>query len=353
MRPLIQVCGAVLLGLAAPAAAQEAISLEPQTFTAENFQLQSGEALTQLVVEYATLGEPERDADGDITNAVLIPHGWSGDYSQTVTLAKDLVGPGKPIDPAEYYVIFPSALGTPGSSAPSTSGMGADFPEYTIGDMAASQKALLDHLGVQHLRGVLGISMGGQQTLQWITQYPDMMDWAIPIAASPKMKGRNLGIFGLMNHQITSDPAYQDGRYAEQPRAAMRRAFMSTYLFYFAPGFYDDNITTADEAIQVLQDAGLGSEKMDANDIVWRNKAEFTFDVSDELPNVSVPVLVIGVVEDELFPLETELLPIAYAVPGAEVFTYSSPLGHVGSAVHIGRAADAIRGFLDRLDKAE
>ncbi len=340
---------ALVAALSAPAAAQD-VALEPLTFEAQDFALESGATLETLVVQYATLGEADRDAEGRIINAVIVPHGWSGDYAQTVTLAKDLVGAGKPIDTDRFHVIFPTALGSPGSSAPSTSGPGPDFPDYTIGDMVATQRALLDHLGVAHLRGVVGISMGGFQTLAWVTKYPDMMDWAIPIAASPSMKGRNLGVFGLMSHQITSDPAYMDGRYEEQPREAMRRGFMSTYLFYFGPGFYDANFTDVDAAVKGLQNAGLGSEKMDANDIVWRNKAMFAYDVSDALPEARVPMLVIGTLEDELFPPEEELKPIAYAAPAAKVFTFSSPLGHVGSAVHIGRADAAIRAFLERVD---
>jgi homoserine O-acetyltransferase len=205
-----------------PAQAQEKIELTPETFTTQDFKLGSGEVLPELTIQYATLGEPVSNDAGDITNAVLIPHGWSGDYSQTVTIAGDLAGPGKAIDTDRYFVIFPTALGSPGSSAPSTSGMGPDFPDYTVGDMVESQKALLDHLGVSKLRGVSGISMGGMQTLAWITRYSDKMDWAIPIAASPSIKGRNLGIFGLMSHQITSDPAYADGNYSEQPREAMQ-----------------------------------------------------------------------------------------------------------------------------------
>jgi len=340
---------ALVVTFAAPASAQDVV-LEPRIFEAEDFALESGATLDPLVVEYATLGEAERDAEGRIVNAVIVPHGWSGDYAQTVTLAKDLVGAGKPIDTDRFHVIFPTALGSPGSSAPSTSGLGPDFPVYTVGDMVATQKALLDHLGVGRLRGVAGISMGGFQTLSWVTKYPDMMDWAIPIAASPSMKGRNLGVFGLMSHQITSDPTYMEGRYEEQPREAMRRGFMSTYLFYFGPGFYDANFADVEAAVKGLQNAGLGSENMDANDIVWRNKAMFAFDVSDALPEATVPMLVIGTLEDELFPPEEELKPIAYAAPGAEVFTFSSTLGHVGSAVHIGRAEAAIRAFLKRVE---
>ncbi len=333
-------------GFIATASAQD-IKLEPSTFEIPDFGLASGQTLPRMVVEYATLGTPERDAEGRIVNAVVNPHGWSGNYAQTIGLAKGLLAPGMPLDPARWYVIFPTALGSPGSSAPSTSGLGPDFPKYTLADMITAQYRLVtEHLGIEKLAGVVGISMGGYQTLQWITQYPDMMSWAIPIAASVKADGRNLGIFGVMSDTIRQDPAYQDGRYTEQPKASMRRAFMGTYLWYFGDAFYDARYKTEADALKGLADAGLGSDKMDANDIVWRNDAMATYDVRPGLAGVKAKVLAVGAAEDELFPAELAIKPIADGIAGARHVIFSSPLGHVGTAVHIDRAADEIKAFM-------
>lgn len=347
----IAVAAAILAGIAVGAHAQD-IKLAPQTYRIKDFKLQSGEVLPDMVIEFATLGEPKRDSAGAIANAVVSPHGWSGNYAQTVALAKDFVGPGKPLDPTKYFIIFPSALGSPGSSSPSVSGLGAKFPTYTVGDMVAAQYRLVtDHLKIKRLAGVTGVSMGGYQTLQWITQYPDMMDWAIPIAASMKADGRNLGIFGMMSFTIKSDPAYRNGAYAAQPKEAMRRAFMGVYLWYFGAEFYQARYKTEAEVLKGLEDAGLGSDKMDANDIIWRNKAMASYDVSAGLAKVKAKVLVIGVNEDELFPPKEAIQPIADAIPGAKAFFYSSPLGHIGSAVHIGRAGAAMKAFLEAAEK--
>ncbi len=342
---------ALLLAVSTLATGQtlaQGAKLVPQTFRIKDFQLASGAVLPELVLEYATLGEPKKDATGSISNAVIAPHGWSGNYAQNLTLAKDLFGAGKPLDPAKYYLIFPSAIGSPGSSAPSTSGLGAAFPAYSIADMVNSQYRLVtEHLGIKHLAGVAGVSMGGYQTLQWVTQYPDMMDWAIPIATSMKADGRNLGIFGMMSYTIKSDPAYQGGGYKEEPKEAMRRAFMGTYLWYFGAGHYQAQYKTEADALKGLQDAGLGSDKMDANDIVWRNNAMASYDVAKGMGQVKAKVLVIGVNEDELFPPKEAIQPIADAIPGAKAYFFSSPLGHLGSALHIGRAGAAIQAFLD------
>jgi homoserine O-acetyltransferase len=89
---------------------------------------------------------------------------------------------------------------------------------------------------------------------------------------------------------------------------------------------------------------------MDANDIVWRNDAMKTFDVAGALPMVKAKTLVIGVNDDELFPPEEEFRPIAYAIPGAELFAYDSILGHLGCALHIDRANQAMLEFLNRAE---
>lgn len=246
---------------------------------------------------------------------------------------------------------MPTALGSPGSSCPSVSGLGPKFPKYTVADMITAQYLLVtQHFKIQHLSGVMGASMGGFQTLQWITDYPDMMDWAIAIATGPSFTGRNVGVYGLMNDAIMSDPVYMDGSYKEKPKAGLRRAFMGTYLFYFTPAYFKTKYKTKAEVMKGLEDTGLGSEKMDANDIIWRNDAMFQYDVTANLPKVKAKTMVVGVNDDELFPPEDEFRPIAYAIPGATLFAYDSILGHLGCALEIARADKAMVEFLKRVE---
>jgi homoserine O-acetyltransferase len=341
-----------ILPLTTHAQAAATYTLKPEYFRVADFKLQSGAVLKEMVVEYATLGEPRRDGSGNIVNAVINPHGWSGNFAQSVTIAKDMVGPGTPLDPGKYFIIFPTALGSPGSSSPAVSGLGPRFPRYTVADMVAAQYRLVtEKFGIRKLAGVIGASMGGYQTLQWITQYPDMMGWAVPIAASRKHDGRNLGIFGMMSYNIRTDPAYMNGEYKEQPKDGMRRGFMGTYLWYFGTAFYDAQYKTEEQALKGLQDAGLGSDKMDANDIIWRNLAMASYDVTANLSKVKAKVLVVGVVEDELFPPKEAIQPIADAIPSTKVFLYESPLGHLGCAVHIGKANAAIMQHIAEAEK--
>ncbi|UCF95192.1 MAG: alpha/beta fold hydrolase [Desulfobacterales bacterium] len=322
------------------------IELTPEYFIVKDFKLKSGAVLEELRVEYATLGQPQKDSAGNIVNGVVFCHGYSGNYAQ-IKLLKDVVGPGLPFDTAKYYIICPTALGSPGSSSPSVTGLGPDFPPFTVADMVTSQYLLVtEGLQIKHLQGVAGASMGGMQTLQWITQYPDFMDWAIPIATSHEFRGRNVGIFGLMTAAIKSDPAYMEGRYKEQPKKGMELAFMGVYLWHFTPSYYKVKYKTNEELLQGLKDVGLGSATMDANDIVWRNEAMMSYDLKDALAKVKARTLIIGVNTDELFPPEVEFEVTAKLIPGAELFAYDSVAGHLGCTVEIKNAREAIADFL-------
>jgi homoserine O-acetyltransferase/O-succinyltransferase len=338
----------VFIGFTAVAWAQ--VDLKPEYFVIQNFQFKSGEILKEMKVEFATFGTPLKDEAGNIKNAIVFCHGWSGNYSQ-INLTKNVFGPGKPVDSDKYFFICPTALGSPGSSCPSVSGLGPKFPRYTVADMISAQYRLVtEHFKIKRLAGVMGASMGGSQTLQWITQYPDFMDWAIPVATTAEFKGRNVGIFGFLSHAIKTDPAYQDGTYKEQPRKGMDLGFMGVYLWYFTPAFFKAQYKTNDDLLKGLKDAGLGSAKMDANDIIWRNDAMMVHSVKNDIPKVKARTLVIGVNTDELFPPEDEFIPIAKAIPGAKLFAYDSIFGHMGCAVELSKAGEAISKFLNQKD---
>ena len=326
-------------------ASAEEIKLTPQYYSIEDFNLKSGKIIEDLKIEYATLGTPKKNSQGEVSNAVVLCHGFSGNYSQ-IKLFEGKVGPGKPFDTAKYFFILPTALGSPGSSSASVSGLGPDFPKYSVEDMISAQYSLVkEHLKTQRLEGVIGASMGGFQTLQWITSYPNFMDWAIPIATSSEVNGRVLARSAALVDIIKLDPAYKNGHYKEQPRKGMEVYFMGAYLWYFSHDYYSDTWKTKDELLKGLKDVGLGSDKMDANDIVWREEAMMNFNVTKNLSKVKAKTLVIGVIEDEIFP-PSSYKAIAERIPGAKVFDYKSALGHIGCARELLKARKVIEEFL-------
>src|SRR6476469_3519142 len=180
--------GLVVLAAAVPAAAQAAWPNQREgDFVLNDFAFERGEKLPELKQHYTVLGTPHRNAAGEIDNAVLLLPGTSGNGQNWLmpSLADELFAPGQPLDAAKYFIVMPDGIGRGGSSKPSD-GLRAKFPHYRYTDMVrATHQLLTQHLGVDHLRLVMGTSMGGMQTWMWGETYPDFMDGLVPIASQP------------------------------------------------------------------------------------------------------------------------------------------------------------------------
>ena len=191
-------------------------------FVVKNFQFRSGETLPELRLHYTTLGKPAKNAEGRITNAVLILHGTGGTGHQFLSpiFAGELFGAGQLLDAARYYIILPDGIGHGKSSKPSDS-LHAHFPQYDYDDMVAAHHRLLtEGLGVNHLRLVLGTSMGCMHSFVWGETYPDFMDALMPLASLPtQISGRNRGWRKMVSDAIRNDPSWENGEYKTQPQS--------------------------------------------------------------------------------------------------------------------------------------
>src|ERR671931_308607 len=178
--------------------------------------------LPVLHIHYRTLGQPERDAAGVVRNAVLIMHGTGGSGAQFTRseFAGALFGPGALLDAAHYFIILPDDIGHGQSSKPSD-GLRAQFPRYGYLDMVEAEYRLVtEGLGVNHLRLVMGTSMGGMQTWLWGERHPHFMDALLPLASLPaQIAGRNRMWRKTISEAIRSDPEWQGGDYQAQPRS--------------------------------------------------------------------------------------------------------------------------------------
>src|SRR5260370_4351408 len=211
-----------LLVAVIPASAADTPTPTDGACTLANFRFDSGEVLPEIRLHYRTLGTPKRDEAGIVRNAVLILHGTGGEGGSLVRkggsgdiFAAELFGPGQPLDATRYYIVLPDNLGHGKSTRPSE-GLHARFPKYGYRDLISAQYRLLtEGLKENHLRLVMGLSMGGMHTWLWGETYPEFMDALIPLASLPgPIPGRNPMRRKTVSDAIRTDPDCYAGAYA-------------------------------------------------------------------------------------------------------------------------------------------
>ena len=272
-------------------------------FLARDFEFQSGEVLPEVRLHYTTLGTPRRDASGHVTNAVLLLHGTTGTGKSFLapSLGGELFGPGQPLDASRFYVILPDGLGRGGSSKPSD-GLRARFPRYGYGDVVAAQHLLVTKgLGVDHLRAVVGTSMGGMMTWIWGERWPDMMDALMPIASQPvQISGRNLLWRKLVAETIRHDPEWEGGAYAKPPQ----RWLLAVPLFTImtdSPVRLQKQGPTRKEA-EALYDRIVeeARQRFDANDYLYWYESSWDYDPEPDLGKIRAPLVAVNFADDEI-----------------------------------------------------
>src|SRR5436305_110221 len=191
------------------------------------YRLTPGEVLPELKLHYYTIGSPAKDAAGVVRNAVIIMHGTGGTGRGFIRegFAGELFGPGQLLDATKYFIILPDDVGHGKSSKPSDD-LHMKFPHYTYDDMvAALYEVLTKKLGVNHLRLVMGTSMGGMKTWDWGETYPDFMDALMPLASNPvEIAGRNRMWRFMAIDATRNDPEWMGGEYKTQPLRSLTTA---------------------------------------------------------------------------------------------------------------------------------
>ena len=269
-----------------------------------DFRFHTGEVLPELRLHYTTVGARSGEP-------VLILHGTGGSGTGMLSqdFADELFGPGQPLDANRYYIILPDAIGTGKSTKPSD-GLRTRFPEYNYDDMVQAQYRLVkEHLGVRHLRLVLGNSMGGMQTWIWGERYPDYMDALVPMASMPTaMSSRNWMMRRMIIDTIRNDPEWNNGNYTKQPRS------LQPTLVYFgiatsggSQAFFAAAPTR--EKADALLDQRLKQPLTgDANDLLYQWDSSKDYDAAPGLERIQAAVLVINSADDERNPPELGVL---------------------------------------------
>jgi homoserine O-acetyltransferase len=276
-----------------------------------DFRFASGETLPELRIHYRTIGKPERDRNGTVTNAVLITHGTGGTGSQFLRpeFAGELFGAGGVLDAARYYIILPDGIGHGQSGKPSD-GLRARFPHYGYRDMVDAQhRMILEGLGVNHLRLVMGTSMGGMQAWVWGERYPAFMDALMPLASLPtQIAGRNRAWRRVVIDAIRNDPEWKGGNYTSQPQS-LRVALQMLYLMGSNPVLRQQQAPTlagTDAALDAATAKGFAST--DATDLVYQVEASRDYDPGPELEKIRAPLLAVNSADDLINPPELGVL---------------------------------------------
>jgi homoserine O-acetyltransferase/O-succinyltransferase len=305
MKVLTRAIGSLAFILTAlPGLAADYPAPQEGSWVVHDFRFHSGEVLPDLRLHDTTVGAPTGEP-------VLILHGTTGSGATMLTpaFAGELFGPGQALDAGRYYLILPDAIGTGKSTKPSD-GLRASFPKYNYDDMVQAQYRLVTvHLGVRHLRLVLGQSMGGMQTWVWAQQYPDVMDIPVPMASLPtEMSGRNWMTRRLIIDAIRHDPEWMNGHYTQQPRSLQ---FASVFYGIATnggnQGLYKAAPTRA-QADQWLDQRLKAPFQGDANDHLYQWEASRDYNPSPGLDRIQAVLLAINAADDERNPPELWVL---------------------------------------------
>ncbi len=343
--------------------------------------LEYGGTLKHVAVTFETYGE--LNAAGD--NAILICHALTGSAHAAGVQTQErraqvpgwwdpLIGPGKPIDTSEHFVVCSNVLGGcygttgPSSLDPETGHpYRLDFPRYTVRDMVEVQRRLMDALGVTSLRAVIGGSMGGMQTLEWAALYPERVRSIVPIGIGARHSAWAIGLNEVARRSITSDAAWRGGSYplGEQPETGLGLARAVAMLSYRSVDSLDakfgrervshsrDLLSKSFEIESYLDYQGVKLvQRFDANTYLYLTKAMDDYDLSEKrgrlshvLKKMTMPALVMGINSDVLYP-EREQRQLIEGLPNALYARITSPHGHDAFLIEFPQLAVRLRRFL-------
>jgi homoserine O-acetyltransferase/O-succinyltransferase len=299
---------AAFLCVAGAAHAADAPVPQEGDYVVHDFKFRSGETLPDLRLHYTTLGAVHRDSHGHVDNAVMVLHGTGGDGHQFLRpqFSGVLFVPGGLLDPAKYFIILPDGIGHGKSSKPSD-GLHAKFPHYDYDDMVAAQYALLTKgLHVDHLRLIMGTSMGCMHSFVWGKTYPKFASALMPLACLPvQIAGRNRLWRDMIIEAIKNDPAWDGGEYKSQPLAGLRVAGDFLIMAGTTPLVAQKAYPTRDAADAYLKDAiAKDFTTLDANDMLYQVDASRDYDPSQNLAAITAPVMWVNSADDFINPPE-------------------------------------------------
>ena len=341
-----------------------------QVFTTRDLRLASGRILPELRIAYETYGMRTLDR----ANTVLLTHGYTSNHHMIgrsgSTLAEglwnSLVGPGKAIDTDRLFVVSSNMLGSSyGSTGPAQQNpvtgrpYGPDFPDITLVDIVTAQRALLKHLGVDHLVAVIGPSYGGFQAFQWAVTFPDFVDGIVPVTTDFKARDDSMAGLNALIARLETDPNWHGGHYYAHGGVpdTMTQIRVETLIRY---GIHEhlaaDLPDPAARQAEIERIARKWASEFDANSLIVLGRASALFNVEKELSRIRARVLYVLCRTDKLFP--PSLAPgvmarLREAGVRAEYFEIDSELGHAASGLAGAKWAPKLAEFLAQRKKRQ
>jgi homoserine O-acetyltransferase/O-succinyltransferase len=361
--------------------------------------LDCGASFQPVVVEYETYGKLSPSKD----NAIFVLHalsgdahaaGWDPDWEKDNRPWRkgrpgwwdEMIGPGKPFDTDLYFIVCANTLGSCyGTTGPSEinpqSGnpYGLDFPVVTVEDWVRLNVRLQDYLGIDKLLAVTGGSLGGQQALAWVINYPERVHSAVILAASARLGAQGLAFNAVGRQAILNDPCFCGGQYYDsgRPEEGLELARMLghiTYLSYESmEGKFGRKFQNGTEPCyrlnkefsveSYLQHQGRSFvQRFDANSYLYLSRAMDYYDAASvgggnlakACSAVKARLLLIAYTSDWLYPpAATREVARAVLANGRPVSYIEIPsgYGHDAFLLETAKTAPIIEAFLKRRDQ--
>lgn len=309
-----------------------------------DLKLQNSGVIRNCRIGFRTFGHLNTDK----SNVVVFPT-WAGGTTEQL---QSNIGPGKLVDSTRYFVIAIDALSNGVSSSPSNSRLQPrmKFPRFTLRDTVESQHVLLTTvLKINHVKAVVGISMGGMQAFQWLVSYPEFMDKAIPIVGSPRLAPYDLLLWQAQIEALMRDRDWKGGNYSANPARALDFAFGE--LLLTSPPDYNKR-KTRDEVLADLEKARHDNKGSDANNKIRQTQAMMELDVSRDFGGSLQRAA--KAVKAKVFVVVSKFDHVVTPGPatefgsliGAKILTLESDCGHLATVCESTRLNDAVADFL-------
>lgn len=318
-----------------------------ETYVMDLFKFSNGKVLNDVAVEYMTFGTPKYDGD-TIINAIIYCHGSLGNFSGVKKIFP-LLYENAPFDENKYFFISMSALGSPGSCAPSSTNLKNKFPPYSIEDVVNFQKQFLaEKFNIHHVLGIIGNSMGGFVALTSAILYPDFADFIMPGVSSYKVAGHDYILSKFVNEIITSDENYGKDIDDNSLKRTLKLASLAEFNF----GLSKESLREMSKEELSINFEEFGEESLeylDVYDVKFCNESCMNYDVEKDLDKITSKVFIIACYQDPHFPPELDAIPMSKMIKNSKLVIMDSQLGHL-CFNELENITDELSGFMKEFE---